>query len=539
MATGNSRDKLYMVPAVQRPTIEQLRSVAEALHLHISADELEEYKSVVSEALSMYDRVDKLVEPTPSGNRYAAPVGTQPPSNINPYNAWARMTEIVGASSGKLSGKTLAIKDNMHIAGVPMTCGSNFLRGFVSSSTATVVARILDAGGRIRGKATCEDWCFCGSSYTSASGPVLNPFDTTRSSGGSSSGSAVLVTIGDVDMALGSDTGGSVRLPSCWCGIVGLKPTYGLVPFTGVMAMDECLDHVGPMARTVHDCALLLEVIAGYDNGLDPAQPANITVPNYSEQLTGDVSGLRVGMMKEGFDGAEDDVAETVKAAANSLKQLGVTVEEFDFPPLTDLKLAGFILAIEGTYDTYRNGGLMPRNAKGFKDTAFHDFMYKATRTDADSLPISMKSVVLMSHYVRENYGCHFYAKAVNAIRGIKESYDELFERYDIVIVPTIKYKPALLPKVGLTVTEYLKEHARNTDNTFPVNATGNPALTINAGFSSSEPHLPIGMTMIGRHFEDLTVLRLAHAYERLRNASPAYSDVETRLRSAMKSQKH
>lgn len=535
--SSSSSDRMYTVPAIQRPTVEQLRSVAEALHLHISADELEEYRSRISDMLSMYDRVDKLVEPTPLSNKYSAPFGTQPQPDSNPYNAWAWMTEIVGSSSGKLSGKTLAVKDNMHIAGVPMSCGSNFLRGFVSSCTAPVVARILDEGGRITGKATCEDWCFSGSSFTSASGPVLNPFDMTRSAGGSSSGSAVLVAAGDVDMALGTDTGGSVRLPSCWCGIVGLKPTYGLVPFTGAMALDECLDHVGPMARTVHDCALLLEVIAGYDNGSDPAQPANISVQRYTEQLTGDVSALRVGMMEEGFTGAEDDVTETVKAAVSSLKQLGVTVEDFSYPALSDLKAAAFTMALEGTYDTYRNGGITPLNMKGFKDTATHDFMFKAARVDADSLPISMKGVVLMSHYVRENYGCHFYSKAVNAVRGMRESYDELFKRYDIIVMPTIKYKPPVLPKVGLTVTEYLIEYSRNTDNTFPVNATGNPALTINAGFSSSEPHLPIGMMMIGRHFEDATVLRLAHAYERLRNAT-SYSDMETRLRSAMRQQK-
>lgn len=508
-SSSSSSEGLYAAPAVQRPTIEQLRSTAEALHLHISADQLDEYKLKLDSMLEMYDVVDKLTESTPS-SEYPTTVGTPPAPENNPYNAWARMVEIVGASSGKLAGKTLAIKDNLHIAGVPMSCGSHFMRGFVSSHNATVVSRVLDAGGRIKGKATCEDWCFSGSSFTAASGPVLNPYDITRSAGGSSNGSAVLVATGDVDMALGTDSGGSVRLPSCWCGIVGMKPTYGLVPVTGMMAMDLCVDHVGPMARTVHDCALLLEVIAGYDNGLDPGQLPNMTVPNYTEQLTGDVSGLRVGLMKEGFSGSEDDVAEIVKSAVDSLKQLGVTVAEFSYPHFKDLHDAGFVQIVEGTYDTYTQGGIMPLNTKGFKDTAFHDFMFRASQVSASTLPNTMKSVVLLSRYVRENYGCHFYAKAVNVVRALRESFVELFNSYDIIIMPTIKYKPPLLPKTGITVTEYLKEYARNTDNTFPLNATGNPALTMNAGYSSTEPHLPVGMMLIGRHFEDTTVLRAA-----------------------------
>src|SRR5947199_9378368 len=184
-----------------------------------------------------------------------------------------------------------------------MMNGTSVLEGYVPEVDATIVTRILNAGGTILGKAVCESLCFSGGSHTSDTGPVRNPYDVSRTTGGSSSGSAALVAAGEVDLAIGGDQGGSIRIPSCWCGVYGLKPTYGLVPYTGVFPIELTLDHVGPIARSASDAALLLEAIAGPD-GLDPRQPANLRPTAYTQALTGETPGLRLGLVPEGFGGA-------------------------------------------------------------------------------------------------------------------------------------------------------------------------------------------------------------------------------------------
>jgi amidase len=314
--------------SVPVPSKEQLESIARKHHLNISAEDLGHYRDHVSKLLStIYEEVNKYPDqclPVKYNNTYRAPTPEE-----NPFNAWACITNSHGTNQGKLSGRTIAIKDNISMAGVPMTVGSSFMDGYMAQYNAVVVDRILDAGGIIKGKSTCEAMCYTGSSFSASSGLVLNPHDKTRSAGGSSSGSGVLVASGDVDMALGTDQGGSIRLPASWCGVVGLKPTRGLVSYTGIGPLETTVDNVGPMTKTVKDCTLLLEVIAGSDGGLDPRQPTNVTSKEYTKTLTGDVRGIRVGLLREGFDGCDPDVAALVQTAANSLTKLGASVEEF------------------------------------------------------------------------------------------------------------------------------------------------------------------------------------------------------------------
>ncbi|KMO27438.1 amidase family protein, partial [Methylobacterium aquaticum] len=191
----------------------------------------------------------------------------------NPLGAWYWKSEVKGAETGTLTGKTVALKDNVALAGVPMMNGASTLEGFVPASDATIVTRMLDAGATILGKAVCEHFCLSGGSHTSDPGPVHNPHRMGYSAGGSSSGSAALVASGAVDLAIGGDQGGSIRIPASYCGIYGMKPTHGLVPYTGVMPIETTIDHTGPMTASVADNALLLEVLAGAD-GLDPRQVA-------------------------------------------------------------------------------------------------------------------------------------------------------------------------------------------------------------------------------------------------------------------------
>ena len=220
----------------------------------------------------------------------------------------------------------------MCIAGVPMMNGASTLEGYVPDVDATIVTRILDAGGTILGKAVCEYFCFSGGSHTSASGPVHNPHRHGCSAGGSSSGSAALVAAGEVDMAIGGDQGGSIRIPSSFCGIYGMKPTHGLVPYTGIMPIELTIDHTGPMSATVADNALLLEVLAGPD-GLDPRQHG-VAADHYTSALGQGAAGLRIAVVPEGFGhgNSEPEVDAMVRQAADAFRNLGATVDEVSIP---------------------------------------------------------------------------------------------------------------------------------------------------------------------------------------------------------------
>ncbi|NIT98147.1 MAG: amidase, partial [Actinobacteria bacterium] len=248
------------------------------------------------------------------------------------YNAWYVKTEVRGKSEGPLAGKRIALKDNVCLAGVPMMNGASTLEGYVPEIDATVVTRILDAGGTIVGKAHCEYFCLSGGSHTNATGPVENPRKAGHTSGGSSSGSGALVAAGEVDMAIGGDQGGSIRIPASFCGIVGMKPTHGLVPYTGIMPIEMTIDHAGPMTEGVADNALFLEVLAGPD-GLDPRQ-VDVRTEAYTEALGQSIEGLRIGVVSEGFGHAISmpAVDACVDAATPSFEKLGARVERISIP---------------------------------------------------------------------------------------------------------------------------------------------------------------------------------------------------------------
>src|SRR5438093_8790686 len=265
-----------------KPTTEQLREIAKTYGMHLSDADLESFAGLMAAGHESYRRIDQLTAPA-LPIRYPRSGGYRPGPEENPLNAWYEKCSIKGASGGILAGKRVAIKDNVCVAGLPMMNGSSVLEGYVPEFDATIVTRILDAGGEIVGKAVCEHLCFSGGSHTSDTGPVLNPHDHTRSAGGSSSGSAALVVAGDCDMAIGGDQGGSIRIPSAWCGAYGLKPTYGLVPYTGVFPIELTLDHTGPIAAKTYDVGLLLQASAGED-GFD-SRYNDVTVQDYTRDI--------------------------------------------------------------------------------------------------------------------------------------------------------------------------------------------------------------------------------------------------------------
>src|SRR6202158_1375283 len=275
--------------AVRRTTLDQLRSVAEDLSMHMGGEELKSYDALMQGNYAAYDIVDAMPDYVPAVT-YPRTPGYRPEGEENKYSAWYVKTTIKGAPSGKLAGKTVALKDNVSLAGVAMMNGASTLEGYVPDTDATIVTRILDAGGTIVGKTHCEYFCFSGGSHTCAAGAVHNPHKMGYSAGGSSSGSAGVVATGEAAMAIGGDQGGSIRIPASFCGMYGMKGTHGLVPYTGVMPIELTLDHTGPMTRNVRDNALLLEVLAGAD-GLDPRQIGSKAGVPYTEALDKGVRG--------------------------------------------------------------------------------------------------------------------------------------------------------------------------------------------------------------------------------------------------------
>ncbi|MGH7174101.1 MAG: amidase family protein, partial [Gemmataceae bacterium] len=316
---------------IRRPTREQIHEIARDLGFAMSPDEIDAYTEAAEAGVQLYEAVDRMSDNlTPV--KYPRTPGYHPEGAENKFNAWYVKVTIEGSNGGKLAGKRIALKDSICLAGVPMMNGSTILDGYVPDVDATIVTRILDAGGTIAGKAHCEFFCLSGGSHTGAKGPVHNPRRTGYSAGGSSSGSAALVAAGEVAMAIGCDQGGSIRIPSSYCGVYGMKPTYGLVPYTGIMSIDPTFDHAGPITASVADNALLLEVLAGPD-GIDPRQPS-VSATAYTEALGRPVDDMRIAIVKEGFGHAnsEPDVDETVRKAAAAFVKLGATVDEVSIP---------------------------------------------------------------------------------------------------------------------------------------------------------------------------------------------------------------
>src|SRR5947207_9660030 len=258
------------MPSFERRSVADLRHSADQLGMNPSMMYLNTMQDIVAPLCAAYAALDAVADEKPAV-KYPRDDGWRPSAAENPLGAWYYKTSIKGNASGKLAGRRVALKDNVCLAGVPMMVGAGFLEGTVPDIDATIVERILDAGGEIAGKAVCEYYCVSGGSHTSSTGPVQNPRKHGFTTGGSSSGSAALVAAGEVEMAIGGDQAGSIRIPASHCGIVGLKPTYGLVPYTGIGSLETTIDAAGPMTLNVRDNALLLEVIAGPD-GLDSRQ---------------------------------------------------------------------------------------------------------------------------------------------------------------------------------------------------------------------------------------------------------------------------
>lgn len=496
--------------SIERPSIEKLQKIAADLHIQLTDAEAKEYLELIQPNLDAYDLIDELEDEIPAV-QYTRQGISRPEPKDNPLNAWYYKTDIKGAETGKLAGLSVALKDNIALAGVPMMNGSSTLEGFVPNFDATIVTWMLNEGATVAGKATCEHFCLSGGSHTSNPAPVHNPYRHGYCTGGSSSGSAALVANGDVDLAIACDQGGSIRIPSSFCGVYGMKPTHGLVPYTGIMPIESTIDHAGPVSRNVKNNALLLEVIAGTDH-LDPRQ-YEVHEKNYTDYLDRGVKGMKIGLVKEGFELFNMDplVAKKVREAAAEFKKLGAIVEEISLP---EHQLAGALwspIGCEGLTAQMMHGNGNGFNWKGLYDVALLD-KHQAWREQTDKLSASLKICMLIGEYGIQQYHGRYYAKAQNIARRARRGYDQKLSEYDLLLMPTLPIVAQPLPEKDCSITEYVTKAFEMIGNTAPLDITGHPAMTVPCGLVDG---LPVGMMLIGPYFGEGKIYQAAAAFEK------------------------
>ncbi|GAA4843982.1 amidase [Actinomycetospora corticicola] len=504
------------------PDHDALAAVAAGYGLGLSDAAVDEFAPAVSGLLGSWDAVEELYAAEAPATPERA--WTRPDADENPYNAWYVTTSITEAADGPLAGRTVAIKDNTAVAGVPMTNGSDTFDGYVPSVDATIVRRLLDAGATIAGKAVCEDLCFSGASITANTGDVENPWDPTRSAGGSSGGSAALVAGGVVDMATGGDQGGSIRMPAANCGLVGHKPTWGLVPYTGAFPIEASIDHLGPITRTVTDAALMLSVIAGAD-GYDPRQPTGVAADDYLSALAQGATGLRVGVLREGFGlpESEPEVDDAVRAAVTGLSDAGMTVSEVSVPWHLHGPKIWDVIATEGAASQMIENSGYGLNWKGRYDPELMEQYGRLWTEDGTRFPDTVKLVLLAGKYgLNTTHGKH-YGMARNLAPKLAAAYDAALADVDLLVLPTMAMRASVRPDRGAPVVERLGRALEMLANTAPFDVTGHPVCTVPAGLVDG---VPVGLSLVGRQYEDATVLRAAHAYEQAVGGFPAPTSV-------------
>lgn len=495
---------------IETPGADTVRDLSDRLGLKLSDSDIGTYTEILAGMVESYDRLDAMEAPGPvRPNR--GRVGTAPEKAENPHDAWAWVGSIEPTGKGLLDGIEIGVKDAICVAGMPARNGSPLLEDFVPDFDATVVTRVLAAGGTIKGKTACENLSFSGHSHTSIP-PVQNPRAPGFAAGGSSSGSAAAIATGDVPMALGCDQGGSVRIPAAWSGIVGLKPTHGLVPYTGAFAMDAAIDHCGPMGATVEDVARLLTVIAGPD-GLDPRQR---DVPDeqidYLAALTSGEKPRRIGVVKQGF-GRPESEPETdalVKEALDRYRAMGVEVEEVDLPGHLETFDVWNAIVVGGTSELMFKQNGMAGFAEGYADPAMME-MFAAWRSRPEDISVTAIPPLLMGSFMAERYHNRFYAKAQSLLGRMRAAYDAALDRYDMLAMPTIPFRATAMPEAAASLRERIELALPMVGNTAPFNAAGHPALSLPCGEADGRP---VGLMLIGRHFDEAGLLAAGAAFE-------------------------
>lgn len=515
---------------------EDVLSISSALNWKIPENDILDYADILAAGEKAFQIVLELddYQPVPDFEKTPRTNIRFPKPEDNPHNAWAWRFEARHPTprSKILAGETLCLKDNIAVAGVPCLLGTDTFTDWTPKTDATVASRILYAAGTITGKAVCENLSRGAASFTAATGPVHNPgvlslkestYVPNYSAGGSSSGTAALIASKAATMGIGCDQGGSIRIPAALCGLVGLKATAGLVPYTGIASNDANLDYVGPITVNVMDCARLLEVISGVD-GLDdrqgPGCPLIGDVPKYEKLLEGTrkegMKGVKIGILKEALEFATMDPAlkETFWKAVDVYKCLGAVVEEVSVPFHSKAP------ALYGTMSKLGNHIGMQGRATGRRGLMLTDLMDKKnlpySQQTIDKMNTTSKDGLLIGEYGWQKYPT-LYSKCVNLNRKLAKDYDEMLEKYDVLIMPTTLTPAVPLPRKGAGIKEQASISKGKVENTCPFNASGHPALALPIGYAERREEgvkVPASMQIVGKWWDEVTVLRVGLAWE-------------------------
>ncbi|RDW75971.1 amidase signature (AS) enzyme-4 [Coleophoma crateriformis] len=446
-----------------------------------------------------------------------------PRKKDNPDNAWGWRFKLKhkNPSSDLLKDKTICVKDNICVAGVTCMVGTDSFVDWVPKTDASIITRMIEAGACITGKSVCENLSVSCSSFSAATGPINNPYAEGYSAGGSSSGTGNLVALNKVDMGIGCDQGGSIRIPAGLCGLYGFKATAGLIPYTGIVSNEAIVDYAGPMTRTCMENAVLLEVLAGVD-GLDDRQRAGTPfpkdVPKYSELLkqSEGIKGMRIGILKEGvsFSGIDPEVESKFRAAAAVFSDLGAVVEEVSIPLHSIAPVVFSAMSKQGSH-IGRLGRSTGRRQVMLTD--MYEKMLPYTQESIDKMSIVSKASQFSGEYSWKKFP-HIYAKAVNINRKIAEAYDEALTKYDVLIMPTTITPADPLPAPDASPLEKMSKTAGKLENTCPFNASGHPALAMPIGFVTAKQdknvRVPTSLQIVGKNFDEATILKVAYAWE-------------------------
>jgi aspartyl-tRNA(Asn)/glutamyl-tRNA(Gln) amidotransferase subunit A len=421
-------------------------------------------------------------------------------------DAFITETRIEGDDAGPLAEQTVAVKDNISTAGVRTTCGSAMLEEYVPPYDATVVERLKAAGATIVGKTNMDEFGMGTTTETSAFGPTENPAAKGRVPGGSSGGSAAAVAAGDADLALGSDTGGSVRCPAAFCGVVGIKPTYGLVSRYGLVAYANSLEQIGPLASTVEDAAALLDVLVGPDsNDATTRAPPDEVETDYVAAADGDVSELRIGVPTELLEGADDGVRAVFEDALDDLRSRGATTEEVSLPAVETAVQAYYVIAMSeassnlARFDGVRYGHSGEEDGDGNWNESF-----AATREAGFGEEVKRR-ILLGTYALSAGYHDKYYKKAQEARAWVKQDFDEAFESVDVLASPTMPIPPF---ELGESLDDPLQMYLADA-NTVPVNLANLPAISVPAGETDEGP---VGLQFVGPAFGEATIIRAGSA---------------------------
>ena len=410
-----------------------------------------------------------------------------------------------GELTGPLAGVPVAIKDNMCTKGVLTTCSSRILENFVPTFTAEAVINLEKAGAVILGKTNMDEFAMGSTTETSHYGATKNPWNTKHVPGGSSGGSAAAVAADECSFALGSDTGGSIRQPSSYCGVTGMKPTYGTVSRYGLIAYGSSLDQIGPIAKDVTDCAAILETIASYD----PKDSTSIRRDDYdfTSALVDDVKGMKIGIPKDYLiEGLNPEVKAAIMNAAHKLEEKGAVVEEFDLSLVEYAIPAYYVIACaEASSNLARFDGVK----YGYRTPEYNELheMYKKTRSEGFG-PEVKRRIMLGSFVLSSGYYDAYYLKALRTKALIKQAFDKAFSKYDVILGPVA---PTTAPEIGSSLADPIKMYLGDI-YTISVNLAGLPGISVPGGFDSKG--LPIGVQMIGNCFEEKKIIRTAYAFE-------------------------